>query len=328
MSNFNPNFPAPMRPPPSPNHHVLITGTSTGIGHACAFELARQGFSVWAGIRNSAEADLINQAGETTPTPVRPIELDVTDMESIRSAQKEIRSHVGDDGLYALVNNAGICIVGPVEFISLEAWRQQLDVNFFGAIAVTQIMLPLLRANNSRPCPHRSRIVNMGSITGEISTPLFGAYSASKFALRAMNDALRLELRPEGIHVSLIVPGTIQSEIWRKEKECVDAIVAGSPARLQYGTLIDNVSGYVFRCAEQALPAQRVADAVRKCLTSLKPRIEYRVGWEAQVGSRAKKFTPARLFDFLLARKLGVPGSRASSSLLSQAPNNAPDPGV
>ncbi len=220
-----------MRLPPSGNHHVLITGTSTGIGRACAFELARQGFSVWAGIRNSAEADSINQAGETTPTPIRPIEIDVTDMVSIRSAQKEIRSHVGDDGLYALVNNAGICVVGPVEFIPLEAWRQQLDVNFFGVIAVTQIMLPLLRANNSRPAPHRSRIVNMGSITGEISTPLFGAYSASKFALRAMNDALRLELRPEGIHVSLIVPGTIQSEIWRKEKECVDAIVAGSPAR-------------------------------------------------------------------------------------------------
>jgi NAD(P)-dependent dehydrogenase (short-subunit alcohol dehydrogenase family) len=306
------------------NDHVLITGTSTGIGRACALQLARQRFSVWAGVLNSAEADSIEQAGQGAPIPIRAIELDVTDIASIRSAEKAIRSQVGDDGLHALVNNAGICIVGPVEFISLEMWRRQLDVNFFGVIAVTQIMLPLLRVGNSGRASRGSRIVNMGSITGEISTPLFGAYSASKFALRAMNDALRLELRPEGIHVSLIVPGTIQSEIWRKEKECVNAIVPGSPAREHYGTLIDNVSGYVFSCAEQAIPAQRVADAVQQCLMSARPQIQYRIGWEAQVGSRAKKFTPDRLFDFLLARKLGVPKNGGPPSTHSKALNHAP----
>jgi len=247
----------------------------------------------------------------------------VTNIASIRSAEEVIRSHSGDAGLYGLVNNAGICVVGPVEFISLEAWRRQLDVNFFGVIALTQVMLPLLRVGNARHASHGSRIVNMGSITGEISTPLFGAYSASKFALRAMNDALRLELRPEGIQVSLIVPGTIQSAIWRKEKDCVNAIAPGSPARNHYGTLIDNVAGYVFSCAEQAIPAQRVADAVQQCLTSNKPRIQYRVGWEAQVGSRAKKFTPDRLFDFLLARKLGVP-KNCGPATLAQSSNDAP----
>lgn len=287
--------------------HVLVTGTSTGIGRACALRLAREGFSVWAGVHKTEEASSIAQAGADMPIAIRPIQLDVTDLESIRSAEREIRSQCGGKGLHGLVNNAGICVVGPVEFISLETWRQQLEVNFFGVIAVTQTMLPLLRMDNAVPANGGSRIVNMGSITGEISTPLFGAYSASKFALRAMNDALRLELRPEGMHVCLIVPGTIQSEIWRKEKECVDAIVAGSPAREHYGTLIDSVSSYVFSCAEQAIPAERVADAVQQCLTSTKPRIQYRVGWEAQVGSRAKKFTPGRLFDFLLARKLGVP---------------------
>jgi NAD(P)-dependent dehydrogenase (short-subunit alcohol dehydrogenase family) len=290
-----------------PPRHVLVTGTSTGIGRACAFELARQGFSVWAGIRTPKEAKAVESARTDPLISIRPIQLEVTDINSIRAAEAEIRSHVGPSGLCGLVNNAGICIVGPVEFISPEAWRQQFDVNFFGAIAITQIMLPLLRLHNARSENRGSRIVNMGSITGEISTPLFGAYSASKFALRAMTDALRLELRPEGIHVCLIVPGTIQSEIWRKEKECVDAIPADSPARQHYGELIDNVSKYVFGCAEQAIPAQRVADAVQQSLTSAKPKIQYRVGWEAQVGSRAKKFTPDRLFDFLLARKLGVP---------------------
>jgi NAD(P)-dependent dehydrogenase (short-subunit alcohol dehydrogenase family) len=304
--------------------HVLITGTSTGIGRACALRLAQQGFAVWAGILNSQEADSIEQAGAGAPVAIRSISLDVTDMASIRTAEAEIRSNVGDEGLFGLVNNAGICVVGPVEFISLEAWRRQLEVNFFGVIAVTQVMLPLLRVYNAAHEKHGSRIVNMGSITGEISTPLFGAYSASKFALRAMNDALRLELRPEGIHISLIVPGTIQSEIWRKEKECVAAIMAGSPARQRYGALIDNVSRYVFSCAEQALPAERVADAVLRCFTSAKPRIQYRVGWEAQVGSRAKKFTPDRLFDFLLARKLGVPKRGPSLSVVSKSLNDAP----
>ncbi|HEX4055692.1 MAG TPA: SDR family oxidoreductase [Tepidisphaeraceae bacterium] len=304
--------------------HVLITGASTGIGRACALQLARQGFSVWAGIRTAEEAKSVEQAAAGTPIPIRCIQLDVTNLPSIHAAEEEIRSHAGENGLGGLVNNAGICIVGPVEFISLDAWRQQLDVNLFGVIAVTQTMLPLLRVHNARCAKPGSRIVNMGSITGEISTPLFGAYSASKFALRAVNDALRLELRPEGIRVCLIVPGTIQSEIWRKEKECVDAIAPGSPARQHYGALIDHVAGYVFSCAEKALPAQRVADAVQQCFTSARPRIQYRVGWEAQVGSRAKKVTPDRLFDFLLARKLGVPETSGPASIISKPSKNSP----
>jgi NAD(P)-dependent dehydrogenase (short-subunit alcohol dehydrogenase family) len=294
---------------PAPCRHVLITGATTGIGRACALYLARQGFCVWAGVRTPAEAESLQQAGASTPIPIRTINIEVRDIPSIRAAEAEIRSHVGQHGLYALVNNAGICIVGPVEFISLQDWQQQFDVNFFGAIAVTQIMLPLLRIYNAGHADTGSRIINMGSITGEVSTPLFGAYSASKFALRAMTDALRLELRPEGMHVSLIVPGTIQSEI--------------SPARRQYGALINNVAGYVFSCAKNALPADHVAKAVHECLTSAKPNIQYRVGWEAQVGSRAKKIIPDRLFDFLLARKLGVPKKRAPLSKTS-SPINEP----
>lgn len=289
--------------------HVLITGTSTGIGRACALQLAREGFSVWGSVRNQHDAMALEQAGKDMPTPIRSVRMDVTDLPSIRAAETEIRAHVGASGLYGIVNNAGICVLGPAEFVPLEHWRHQLDVNFIGAIAVTQIMLPLLRIHNGNGERRRSRIINMCSITGEISTPLFSPYSASKFALRALNDALRLELREDGIHLCLIVPGTIQSEIWRKEKESVDAIASDSAARRQYGTLIDNVAGYVFRCAEKALPAQRVAEVVQRCFTRLKPGIEYRVGWEAEIGARSKKSIPDRVFDWLLARTLGVPKS-------------------
>lgn len=302
--------------------HILVTGASTGIGRACALQLASRGFSVWAGIRTPDEARSIEQARVDSTIEIRPIHLDVTDANSIRAAEQEIHSH-SDNGLCALVNNAGICVVGPVEFISLEAWQQQLDVNLFGVIAVTQIMLPLLRVGNGFPANRGARIINVGSITGEVSTPLFGAYSASKFALRAMNDALRLELRPEGIHVCLIVPGTIQSEIWRKEKECVDAIGADSPARRRYGKLIDNVTGYVFGCAEAALPAKRVADAVERCITSSRPKIVYRVGWESYIGSFAKRFIPDRLFDFLLAQKLSVPKKSGVSVMCPKSDGKA-----
>jgi NAD(P)-dependent dehydrogenase (short-subunit alcohol dehydrogenase family) len=249
------------------------------------------------------------------PVRIRAIRLDVTDIGSIRAAVGEIRTHAGDQGLRGVVNNAGICVVGPVECVPLEEWRHQFEVNVLGAIAVTQVMLPLLRLHNTRSGTPGSRIVNIGSITGEISTPVFGAYSASKFALRATTDALRLELRADGIGVCLIVPGTIQSDIWRKEKEAMDAISARAPVRQLYGTLIDHVASYVFQRGDGALPAKRVAHVVERCLTRANPRNQYRVGWEAEVGSRAKHFMPDRLFDFLLSRSLGVPRrSRPSSA--------------
>jgi NAD(P)-dependent dehydrogenase (short-subunit alcohol dehydrogenase family) len=248
----------------------------------------------------------LEHAALDTPVGIRTISLDVTDIGSIRAAAKEIRTDAGDEGLRGVVNNAGICVVGPVECVPLEEWRHQFAVNVLGAIAVTQVMLPLLRVHSARSAAQGSRIVNIGSITGEISTPVFGAYSASKFALRAMTDALRLELRADRIRVCLIVPGTIQSDIWRKEKEAMDAIVANRRVRQRYGSLIGNVAAYVFRRADDALPAGRVADVVERCLTSANPRIQYRVGWEAEVGSRAKHFMPDRLFDFLLSRSLGL----------------------
>jgi NAD(P)-dependent dehydrogenase (short-subunit alcohol dehydrogenase family) len=231
----------------------------------------------------------------------------VTRESSIAAAEAQIRSCVGKAGLCGLVNNAGICVVGPSECLPLDDWRRQFEVNLFGAIAVTQAMLPMLRQHNAVAGRWAGRIVNMGSITGEVATPLFGAYSASKFALGAFSDALRLELSPHAIHVSTIVPGTIQSEIWRKEREAIDAIAPGSACRQLHGRLIDNVAGYVFRCADKAIPADRVAQAVEHCLRAHRPRIRYRVGWEAQVGSRARKVIPGPLFDWLLRRTLGVP---------------------
>ena len=150
--------------------------------------------------------------------------------------------------------------------------------------------------------------MNISSVTGQVASPLFAAYSASKHAIEAVSDALRLELVGHGIGVSVINPGTIATEIWRKERAQVEACSSGTSARRLYGTLIDNVSRYVFAAAEKSIPPDRIAAAVERCLTARRPPVRCRVGWEAQVGGRARRLLPERVFDFLMARSLGVPG--------------------
>jgi NAD(P)-dependent dehydrogenase (short-subunit alcohol dehydrogenase family) len=285
--------------------NVLITGCSTGIGRACAVRLAQEGFNVIASVRN--EADETSIRADADAGAFRIIRLDVTDAQSIGQAREQMMEIVGDEGLYGLVNNAGICVVGPVECVSMENWREQFEVNLFGTVAVINAMLPLLRKYPRNAAQDNARIININSVCGEIATPVFAAYSASKFALRAMSDCLRLELRSQGIRVCSIMPGTIQSEIWRKEKEGIQAICGQPVACEVYPKLIKNVSDYVFLCADSAIPADRVAYAVQRALQSRKPKDRYNVGWEAHIGAWTRRYFPERLFQFLLGRTLGVP---------------------
>jgi NAD(P)-dependent dehydrogenase (short-subunit alcohol dehydrogenase family) len=173
---------------------VVVTGASTGIGAACALRLDHLGFQVFAGVRRKEDA----QALQAKASPqLMPIFLDVTDLDSITAAMHKVAITVGNSGLIGLVNNAGIAVGAPLEFIPITEFRKQLEVNVTGQLAVTQAFLPLLRLA-------KGRIVNMGSITGRSATPFLGAYSASKFALEALTDALRLELRPWGIWVAIL----------------------------------------------------------------------------------------------------------------------------
>ena len=188
---------------------VLITGASTGIGAACAIGCAARGMTVFAGVRNLAAGDALQaKAGKA----IIPVQLDVTDGESITKAADLVARHVGEAGLSGLVNNAGIAIGSPLELIPLQQLRRQLEVNVVGQIAVTQAVLPLLRRAHGR-------IVNMGSIAGRGTIPMMGPYSASKHALEALTDALRLELYPWGIEVSIIEPGAVATPIWDKSMQ-------------------------------------------------------------------------------------------------------------
>ena len=200
--------------PPNDAAPVVITGTSTGIGAASAVLLAEKGFRVFAGVRSAADGDALvgRCTGELTP-----IHIDITDESSISAAVDTVESAVGERGLFGLVNNAGIVKPGPLELQPMADFRRQLEVNLIGQVAVTQAFLPLIRRGNGR-------IVNVGSIGGHLVLPLHGAYSASKFGMEAVSDALRLELRQWRIPVSHIDPGVTETAIFGKTLAEIDAI--------------------------------------------------------------------------------------------------------
>ncbi len=183
--------------PDDPNRGVvLITGASTGIGRACAEHLDSLGFTIFAGVRKQSDADSLSGAGSGR---TQPLMLDVTESESIASAMRTVEE-AAPAGLAGLVNNAGVSVGGPLEFVAIDELRRLLEVNFIGQVAVTQAALPALRKA-------RERIVNMTSIGGRLATPFLGPYSASKYALEAVTAVLRLELRQFGIQVAAVEPG-------------------------------------------------------------------------------------------------------------------------
>jgi NAD(P)-dependent dehydrogenase (short-subunit alcohol dehydrogenase family) len=184
---------------------VLITGASTGIGEATAVHLAERGHPVFAGVRNEADGERVAARHRA----ITPVLIDVTQDDQIEAAFKTLSDTVGEAGLAGLVNNAGIGRGGPLEYISQDDWRQQFDVNVLGQVAVTRTMLPLIRKATGR-------IVFVGSIGGRYATPFLAPYNSSKFAVRAIADSLRGEMSLFGIHVSLIEPGAVKTEIWEK----------------------------------------------------------------------------------------------------------------
>jgi NAD(P)-dependent dehydrogenase (short-subunit alcohol dehydrogenase family) len=276
---------------------VLITGASTGIGRACAEHLDGLGFTILAGVRKEADADALRAAASQR---VRPLHLDVTEADSIATAL----SAVDDDapaGLAGLVNNAGIGVGGPLELIPLDDWRRQFEVNLIGAVAVTQAMLPALRMA-------RGRIVNVTSIGGRLATPFLGPYSASKFALEAVTDALRQELHQFGVEVVAIEPGAVATPIWDKARASADETTASMPADgLElYRSGIDALRNAITESERVSIPPERVASAVAHALTARRPRTRYVIGREAKVRLALARILPTRAMDRLVARVLGL----------------------
>ena len=263
---------------------ALVTGASTGIGRATAFHLAGLGFHVLAGVRDPADA----------PDGLEPLKLDVTDESDIAAAAERVGAE-----LHALVNNAGIALSGPIEVVPIDEWRRIVDINLLGQVAVTRALLPaVLRA--------RGRVVNMSSIGGRVANPLFGPYSATKFALEAVSDALRREVAAHGVRVVSIEPGGIATPIWGKGLEDGRRITGDmSPeAQQRYAKLIPAVTKVAERLGREGLPPEAVAEVVGKAVTTRRPRARYVVGRDAKIQAIAARLLPDAAMDALIRRAL------------------------
>ena len=278
---------------------VVVTGASTGIGAACALDCAGRGMTVFAGVRDPRAGEALATKGGPS---IIPIMLDVTDEPSITRSVEVVQRAVGAAGLGGLVNNAGIVIGSPLEVIPLSQLRKQLEVNVIGQIAVTQAFLPLLRRG-------RGRIVNMGSIAGRGTIPLLGPYSASKYALEALTDALRMELQPWGIQVSIIEPGAIATPIWEKSAKEAEGLEASvnEEGKVLYREAVIRIREAISQAAQRAIPPEAVVRAVHHALTATHPRTRYLVGTDAKLRAWMVKWLPDRVQDRLLGWALKYP---------------------
>jgi NAD(P)-dependent dehydrogenase (short-subunit alcohol dehydrogenase family) len=274
---------------------VVITGASTGIGEASAVELARRGFRVFAGVRKEDDGERL----KARSPEIVPLLLDVTVAAQIAAAAETVGRTVGEAGLAGLVNNAGIVVAGPLEVLPLDRLRLQFEVNVVGQIAVTQALLPLLRKA-------RGRIVNMSSLNGRIASPYLAPYAASKHALEAVNDAMRLELRAWGIRVSVIEPGATTTPIWDKSLAAADALADNQGMELYKGDL-DAMRQATRKLAHAALPVDSVVRCVIHALTARRPSARYPVGLKVNLLLRAYKWIPDRVWDWIVRRSLGLP---------------------
>ncbi len=275
---------------------VVVTGASTGIGKACALHLDRLGFEVFAGVRRDEDAERLS--GEASGS-LRPVKMDVTSADSIREAVELVNAALAGDRLAGLVNNAGIAVSGPVEYLPVDEVRKQLEVNFIGHVAVTQAFLPLLRRS-------RGRVVNIGSVGGEVALPFLSPYAASKHAIEGFTDSLRREVEPLGMFVSVVRPGAIQSSIWERGNAAADEVLSNVPpeALEVYGDAVRGARAAANQRAKDAIPAQEVADVVEHALTAERPKTRYTVGRMGKAMIVLERWLPDRLFDRLVGRAM------------------------
>ena len=271
-----------------PRKQVIVSGASRGIGRHAALALAQAGFHVLAGVRDPADAaDL----AALHPENLTPVTLDITRAGDITA----LAGALAGQPLHGLVNNAGTAALGPLEYLPLDEIRAQFEVNLFGHIAMIQAFLPMLRAGGP------GRIVNISSISGFIAFPSFSAYAASKFALEGLSDALRRELHPQGIAVSLIQPGNIDTDIWQSSFTRGRALEARlpEPGKQLYGSRFGGNADGSDGPATKSSP-EDVAAAVLQAITAPHPKARYLVGKDARRFARRKSLLPDRWLDRLL----------------------------
>lgn len=272
---------------------VIVTGASTGIGKAMVDTFAANGIRVFAAVRDLSTVD--------EHPLVTPVRLDVTSAKEAVDAAELVAASLGSETrLRSIVNNAGIAVGGPLEFLDLDELRRQLEVNVVGQLAVTQAFLPLLRQHG------KGRIVFTSSVAGRMAAPFIGPYAASKHALNGMAESLRRELKPWGIGVSVLAPATVATPIWDKAGDDIDDVEATLPPRALelYGAAITAMRSISKDARTSGIPASKVAEAAHHAVFARRAKAEYLVGAEAKMIATASNLLPYRTFDKAVRRQM------------------------
>ena len=291
---------------------VVVTGVSTGIGWGTTKVLVSKGFRVFGSVRKQVDADRLQiEFGNAFV----PLMMDVTNADAVRGAAEKVASMMGGRNLVGLVNNVGMVVSGPLLYLRISEYRRQLEVNTISPLVVIQAFASLLGTDQKRQGPP-GRIVNITSSGAKVAIPLLGAYSASKFGLEGMSDALRRELMLFGIDVVMIEPGTVNTAMYDKgEKEDLSEF-----KHTEYWEAVQNFQKFIVNEARtNGLPPERLGDAVHVALSTAKPKARYAV-----IPQRFKNWTlprllPTRMVDATLAKALGLTRRLVSSKLSANA---------
>lgn len=279
--------------------HVVITGVSTGIGKATADELVKNGYHVFGSVRKESDAEELQKKLGPGFTPLI---FDVTDTKAVKAAVEKVRECIGkDNGLAALINNAGIGIGGPLMHQSIDEIRYHFEVNVLGVISVTQVFLPLLGAQQPRQF-HPGKIINMSSVSGKLAFPFLGAYAGSKHALEAVSDSLRRELMIYGIDVIVIEPGSVKTEIWDKAEKQANNIYNGS----DYTEILKDFQKRVLETGRAGVPPVIIARTIKKILNSKSSKARYALPDNWLFTWILPRILPDRLIDIIIAKKIGL----------------------
>jgi NAD(P)-dependent dehydrogenase (short-subunit alcohol dehydrogenase family) len=277
---------------------VVITGASTGIGHACAKFLLDKGYRVFGSVRKQADADRLKSEFGASFTPLL---FDVTDEPAVLAAARDVRAALNGETLAGLVNNAGIAVTGPVLELSVDQFRSQMDVNVTGPVIATQAFGPLLGVDPSLKGP-KGRIVMISSVAGKNGNPLTAPYCASKHAVEGLSESLRRELMLFGIDVIIVAPGPVKTPIWTKSQGDLDtARYNNSP----YLASMKNVTTYMQHLDSIGLPPENIAECVYNALTLPNPKTRYQITPDP-MRHLITQWLPKRIVDRIIAKRVGL----------------------
>ena len=272
--------------PPDRRELIVVTGASTGMGAATARELARRGFHVLAGVRRDVDADALRGEG------IEPHILDITVESDVAAIADRVAHDPQGLPLRALVNNAGIAVNAPVEALPIDEWRRQFEVNLFGHVAMIQALMPsLLRSSGT--------VVNISSVGGKVALPTYSAYAGSKFAMEALSDSLRREVKNLGVKVVVVEPGAVKTAMAERGIATADRLKAGMTADQlrRYGDLIAAMSSLARSFDTDGVPADRAAKVIANAATAPRPRTRYTIGRDAAILARMSRVASDRFLD-------------------------------